>query len=49
MSDVEDDDTYCISVAVSESSTDSTVELKSIQNLVIPYLLGTFVKGSVPN
>ncbi|CAK9173084.1 unnamed protein product [Ilex paraguariensis] len=39
------DDTICITVAIAESSKNSSRQLDVLRDIVIPYLLGTVVKG----
>ncbi|KAF5734464.1 DNA-directed RNA polymerase IV subunit 1 [Tripterygium wilfordii] len=41
----EDNDTFCITVTVVENSKNSSIQLDAIRDLVIPFLLGTVVKG----
>lgn len=40
-----DDDTFCITVTMPENSKNSSEQLDVARDLVIPFLLGTVVKG----
>ncbi|KAF5734840.1 DNA-directed RNA polymerase IV subunit 1 [Tripterygium wilfordii] len=41
----EDNDTFCITVTVVENTKNSSIQLDTIRDLVMPFLLGTVVKG----
>lgn len=41
----EDEDTYCIVVSILENSKKTSIELDTVQNFMIPFLLGTVIKG----
>ncbi|KAG6685152.1 hypothetical protein I3842_12G097800 [Carya illinoinensis] len=41
----EDDDIFCINVTIAEVSRNSALPLDTVRDLVIPFLLGTVIKG----